>query len=180
MLSLGMVLLLLILMLIGMPIGFALIVVGSIGIYLTAGMVSFEGLLTTTAYRSVNNFTFTTIPLFILMANFVYASKIAEDLFNSMRKWIGHIPGGIAISTIFASAGFGALCGSSVAATSIMSKICIPEMMKAKYKDSFSSGLVCTTTGTLAVLIPPSIPLVLYAIQTENSIRKLLMDGILP
>lgn len=168
------------LLLIGMPIGFSLIVVGSIGIYSVGGMNAFEGLLSTTAFSSVNGFTLTTIPMFILMAYFISHSRIAEDLFDAVIKWIGHYPGGVGVSTIYASAGFGALSGSSVAATSIMSKICIPEMVKANYSDKFSAGMVATCTGTLAVLIPPSVPLILYGVQTENSIGQLLIAGILP
>ncbi|MBO1003247.1 TRAP transporter large permease [Pseudogracilibacillus auburnensis] len=176
----GCIALLLLLIFIGMPIGFTLIVVGSIGIFLVGGMTSLTGILSTTPYSSVNGFTLTTIPLFILMANFIAKSNIARDLYQSILKWIGHVPGGVGISTVFASAGFGALSGSSVAATAIMSKICIPELVRAKHKDTFAAGLVASSTGTLSVLIPPSIPLVLYGIQTENSIGKLLISGILP
>src|SRR5699024_167097 len=176
----GAILLLLFLLSLDMPIVFTLIVVGSLGIYTVGGIDAFSCILSTTAYRSVNSFTLTTIPLFILMAHFISKSNIARDLYSATLKWIGHIPGGVGISTVFASAGFGALSGSSVAATSIMSKICVPEMVKAKYKDTFSAGLVASTTGTLAVMIPPSIPLILYAIQTETSVGKLLIAGILP
>ncbi|MEH6945804.1 TRAP transporter large permease [Bacillus sp. JJ634] len=180
MLTLGIVLLLLLLLFIGMPIGFTLIVVGSLGIFLVSGFDTFTGILSSTAYRSVNSFTLTTIPLFILMANFISKSNIAKDLYDCILKWIGHVPGGVGVSTVFASAGFGTLSGSSIAATSIMSKICIPEMVRAKYKDTFAAGLVASSTGTLAVLIPPSVPLILYAVQTETSIGHLLMAGVLP
>lgn len=180
MLALGIVLLLLLLLFLGMPIGFTLIVVGSFGIYLVGGIDVFNGILSSTAYRSVNSFTLTTIPLFILMANFISKSNIAKDLYDCILKWIGHVPGGVGVSTVFASAGFGTLSGSSIAATSIMSKICVPEMVRARYKDSFAAGLVASSTGTLAVLIPPSVPLILYAVQTETSIGKLLIAGVLP
>ncbi|MDR7076133.1 tripartite ATP-independent transporter DctM subunit [Neobacillus niacini] len=180
MLTLGICILLLLLLFIGMPIGFTLIAVGSLGIFMVGGIDSFTGILSTTAYRSVNSFTLTTIPLFILMANFISKSNIAKDLYDSILKWIGHVPGGVGVSTVFASAGFGTLSGSSIAATSIMAKICVPEMIKARYKDSFAAGLVASSTGTLAVMIPPSVPLILYAIQTETSIGKLLMAGIIP
>lgn len=180
MLALGIVILLLALLFIGMPIGFTLIVVGSIGIYLVGGADTFTGILSSTAYRSVNSFTLTTIPLFILMANFISKSNIAKDLYDSVLKWIGHVPGGVGMSTVFASAGFGTLSGSSIAATSIMSKICVPEMVRAKYTDKFAAGLVASSTGTLAVMIPPSVPLILYAVQTETSIGKLLIAGLFP
>ena len=180
MLALGIIVLMLIMLFVGMPIGFTLIVTGSIGIFLVGGFDTFTGILSSTAYRGVNSFTLTTIPLFILMANFISKSDIAKDLYDCLLKWIGHVPGGVGVSTVFASAGFGTLSGSSIAATSIMSKICVPEMIKAKYKDTFASGLVASSTGTLAVMIPPSVPLILYAVQTETPIGPLLMAGIFP
>ncbi|MCM3567507.1 TRAP transporter large permease [Neobacillus mesonae] len=168
------------LILLGMPIGFVLLITGSIGLYLISGFDIVQSYLSTTAYRSVNNFTFSAVPLFILMAHFISKSRIADDLFDSILKWFGHFPGGAGISTIFGSAGFGALSGSSLAATSVMSQIAVPKMVQSRYSESFAAGLVATCTGTLAVMIPPSIPLVLYGIQTETSIGKLLMAGIIP
>ncbi len=169
-----------VLIFLSLPIGFVLLIIGVIGLWSTSGFDVMLGMLGTTAYRSVNSFSFTTIPLFILMANFIAKSRIAEELFDSLIKWIGHRPGGVGVTTVFSSAGFGALSGSSIAATSIMSKIAVPQMMRAKYSDSFSAGLVASTSGTLAALIPPSIPLIVYAIQTETSIGKLLISGVLP
>lgn len=174
------IVLLITLLMIGMPIGFVLIFVGATGILFHAGYDTLQGILSTTAYRSVNDFTFSAVPLFILMAHFISKSKVADDLFDSVLKWIGHIPGGAGIATVVGSAGFGALSGSSVAATSVMSEIAVPKMIKAKYSESFATGLVASSTGTLAVMIPPSIPLILYGIQTETSIGKLLIAGILP
>lgn len=172
--------LLIVLILVGMPIGFVLLITGSIGLFFTAGPDTLYGYLSTTAYRSVNSFTLSAVPLFILMAHFISKSKIADDLFDSILKWFGHFPGGTGITTVLGSAGFGTLSGSSLAATSVMSQIAVPKMIQSNYSPSFSSGLVATCTGTLAVMIPPSIPLVLYGIQTETSIGKLLIAGILP
>lgn len=174
------IILLFLLLFIGVPIGFVLLIVGSLGLWYLNGIDAVLSLLASTPYRSVNSFTYSAIPLFILMAHFISKSKIADDLFKSLRNWIGHYPGGIGVATVFSSAGFGTMTGSSYAATTIMSRICIPQLMKVKYSDSFSAGLVATTTGTLAVLIPPSIPLVIYGIQTDTSIGKLLIAGILP
>lgn len=180
MVALTAVIVLLVLLIIGMPIGFVLILVGSFGLLIENGFDSLMAVLTSIGFRSVNNFTFTTIPLFILMAHFLSKSGIADDLFGSMLKWIGHLPGGAGVATVFSSAGFGALSGSSIAATSTMSQIAIPQMVKARYTEQFSAGLIASCTGTLAVLIPPSIPLILYGIQTETSVGQLLMAGILP
>ncbi|MEV9640782.1 TRAP transporter large permease [Mammaliicoccus sciuri] len=180
MIALFAVILLLVFLAIGVPIGFVLILVGSLGLWIINGYDSLMAVLTSIGYRSVSNFTFTTIPLFILMAHFLSKSGIADNLFGSMLKWIGHLPGGAGVATVFSSAGFGALSGSSLAATSTMSQIAIPQMVKAKYSEQFSAGLIASCTGTLAVLIPPSIPLILYGIQTETSVGQLLMAGILP
>jgi C4-dicarboxylate transporter, DctM subunit len=172
--------LLIFLLLIGMPIGFVLIFVGSLGILYEVGFQSLQGILSTTAFSSVSSFTYSAIPLFILMALLISKSGIVDELFDAILKWIGHIPGGPAITTIFASAGFGTMSGSSVAATSVMAQVAVPQMIKAGYSKSLSTGLVASSTGTLAVMIPPSVPLILYAIQTENSVGKLLIAGILP
>lgn len=168
------------LFLIGMPIGFSMIFAGSIGIFIVADYNIMASVLSSSVYRSVNSFDFSSIPLFILMAHFISKSKIADELFDSIMKWVGHLPGGAAVTTVLASAGFGTLSGSSVAATSVMSNIAVPKMIEAKYTPRFSAGLVASSTGTLAVLIPPSIPLILYGVQTETSIGKLLMAGIIP
>lgn len=168
------------LLLIGMPIGFVLLAVGSLGILLIDGYGTLQNVFSTTVYRSVNNFSLSTIPLFIVMAHFISKSRIADDLFESLMKWIGHKPGGVGITAVFASAGLGTLTGSSVAANSVMSEIAVPRMIEMRYSKSFASGLIASSTGTLAALIPPSIPLILYGVQTENSIGKLLIAGILP
>lgn len=169
-----------VLLLLGMPIGFALLTIGSLGIVLIQDINTLQGILATTAYRSVNSFTFSAIPLFVLMAHFISKSRIADELFDSVIKWIGHLPGGTGVATVIASAGFGTLSGSSIAATGAMSQIAVPQMIKANYSDTFSTGLVATATGVLAAMIPPSIPLILYGIQTETSIGKLLMAGVIP
>ncbi|WP_249869683.1 TRAP transporter large permease [Oceanobacillus saliphilus] len=174
------IVLLLVLLFIGMPIGFVLLFVGSFGIFFSEGYNVLHGILATTAYRSVNNFTFSAIPLFIVMAHFISKSKVADDIFDSMLKWVGHTPGGAGVATVLASGGFGALTGTSIAATAVMSQIAVPKMIQARYPESIASGLVATSTGTLAALIPPSVPLILYGIQTENSIGQLLVAGILP
>lgn len=171
---------LIVLLFIGMPIGFALIFIGSLGIFLGEGYSTLQGVLATTAYRSVNSFTYTSIPLFIVMAHFISQSKIADDLFGAILKWVGHKPGGVGVATVAGTAGFGALTGTSIAAVSVMSQIAVPKMVQARYSASFSSGLVASITGPLACLIPPSIPLIVYGIQTENSIGRLLIAGVVP
>ena len=161
-----MILALIVLLLLGMPIAFVLLTIGSVGIVLIQGFDTLQGILSTTAYRSVNSFTFSAIPLFILMARFISKSKIADELFDSVIKWIGHVPGGAGVATVLASAGFGTLSGSSIAATAAMSQIAVPQMIKAKYWEAFSAGLVATATGVLAAMIPPKYPA--YSIRDSN------------
>lgn len=172
--------LLLVLLFIGMPVGFVLIIVGTLGLYFSVGVETMEGILKSVLYRSVGSFSFSAIPLFVLMAYFLSKSKIADDLFNCILRWIGHLPGGVGVATVFGSAGFGALSGSSIAATSVMSQIAVPHMIKSNYSPSFSSGLVASSTGTLAALIPPSIAFILYGLQTETSIGQLFIAGVVP
>lgn len=180
MLAASLMILLVILLLMGIPIGFVLLFVGSLGMVILQGFDTLTSYMQTAVYSSVNKFSLTTLPLFILMAHFVAQSRIANDLFNAIFKWVGHFPGGAGLASVFASAGLGTVSGSSIAANSVMSKIAIPEMVRGKYSESFAAGLISACTGTIAVLIPPSLILVVYAIQTENQIGKMLVAGILP
>ena len=162
------------------PIGVALIFTGTVGLTIIGSFEIAVGMLSSTAYRSVASSTYLAIPLFILMAALLAESNIARDLFHAIRVWVDRLPGGLGIATVTASAGFGALSGSSTAATSVMAKIAVPALVEAKYTARDSAGLVATATGTLAALIPPSIPLILYGIHTETSINDLFIAGIVP
>lgn len=171
--------LLIIMLLAGIPIGFCLAVSGSVGLTVVGGWDSLLGILGTAPYRSAASFLLMAIPMFILMAELASAGNIAKDMFDLANKWIGHIPGGVGIATVISSAGFGTVSGSSTAAAATMSRIAIPEMLKLGYRKDVASGCVAAA-GTLAIMIPPSIPLVLYGIITETSIGKLLIAGIVP
>jgi tripartite ATP-independent transporter DctM subunit len=164
---------------IGMPVAFAMGVAGTIGIFFMGGFDSLMGILGTSPYRTAASYTLTTVPLFILMAEFIVKSEIVHDIFEAGYKWLGHLPGGVAIATVMADAGFGAMCGSSTAAAAAMSSVAIPQMKRLKYKDSLSGGVVAIA-GTLAIMIPPSIVFIIYGSVTETSIGKLLIAGILP
>lgn len=172
-------LLLLLLLFIGLPVAFAMFVAGIIGITFVSDWSTVMGLMATSPYRSVAHYSLTTVPLFILMAEFITQSHIARELFNAIYRWMGHLPGGVAIAAVFTNAGFGAMCGSSTASAAAMSSIIIPEMQKLKYKDSLSGGVIAVS-GTLAMLIPPSVPMILYGTVTEQSVGKLLIAGLLP
>jgi len=167
------------LIVIGMPVAFAMGVAGAIGIFFMGGFDSLMGILGTSPYRTAASYTLTTVPLFILMAEFIVKSEIVHEIFEAGYKWLGHLPGGVAIATVMADAGFGAMCGSSTAAAAAMSSVAIPQMKRLKYKDSLSGGVVAIA-GTLAIMIPPSIVFIIYGSVTETSIGKLLIAGILP
>jgi len=171
--------LLIVLLAIGMPVAFAMGVSGSIGIYMMGGMDTLMGILGTSPYRSAASFLLTTLPLFIFMAEIISATNITRDLFKTAHRWIGHLPGGLGIATVMASALLGAMSGSSTASAAAMSSIAIPEMLKFNYKKPFAAGVVAIG-GTLAIMIPPSIPMIVYGITTETSIGKLLIAGVFP
>lgn len=167
------------LLLLGVPVGFALAISGSLGLFLHSGFGAMFGILQTTPYMSVASFILVAIPMFILMAEFAANSGITERTFRASHYWLGHMPGGLAIATVFASTGLAAISGSSTAATATMAKTAVGEMRKYKYKESFAVGVV-SLAGTLAVMIPPSIILIVYGILTEVPIGPLLIAGIIP
>ena len=171
--------LMLVLLMIGLPVAFSMGITGIIGIWMIGGLDSVLGILGTSPFRSAAHYTLTTVPLFILMAGFITNSNITRDVFQLAYKWFGHFPGGVAIATVFANAGFGAMCGSSTATAAAMSSVVVPEMQKLKYKDTIIAGSVAVA-GTLAVLIPPSVPMIIYGTATETSVGKLLIAGLIP
>jgi C4-dicarboxylate transporter, DctM subunit len=173
------VILLVALLALGMPVAFSLGISGLMGLYFVDGFDAAYSVLSTVPYRSAANYTLTTVPMFILMAHFVSASGIVGDVFTAAQRWLERLPGGLAIASVLASAGVGAMSGSSTASAATMSSIAVPEMRKRGYSAHVAAGVV-TVAGTLAIMIPPSIGLVLYGIITENSVGKLLIAGIIP
>jgi C4-dicarboxylate transporter, DctM subunit len=125
------------------------------------------------------NYNFSTLPLFILMGAFVHRAKLSDDLYEAANAWLSHWRGGLAMTTIAACAGFSAVSGSSLATAATMSKVAMPPMRKYKYHDSLATGSIAAG-GTLGILIPPSVPMVIYGILTNSDIGKLFMAGILP
>lgn len=163
----------------GMPVGFAMGFAGLLGLYCTVDtsvMITYLGSL---AYSEVASATLATVPLFILMGELVAAGGIATDLFTALQRLLGRLPGGVAITTIFTSAGFGAMSGSTTAAAGALSRITMPEFRRLGYDDSIGAGVVAVS-GTLAIMIPPSIPMIIYGVATQTSIGKLLLAGLLP
>ena len=161
------------------PLAFAMGLVGFAGIALTRG---FDPALASTAqvvYETGFAYTLSVIPLFILMGNFVARAGLAHELFQAAYAFIGHLRGGLAHATVAACAGFGAICGSSIATAATMSKVAYPSMRKLGYSASLSTG-VMAAGGTLGIMIPPSTIMVIYGIITETSIGKLFAAGVIP
>jgi len=125
------------------------------------------------------HYSLSVIPLFIIIGYLGYFSGLTKDIFHTARQWFGHLPGGMAIATTYGCAGFAACTGSRVASAAVMGKMAIPEMRKYGYDPGFAAGAVAAG-GTIATLIPPSVPLVIYGIITEQSVGFLLMAGLLP
>ena len=172
-------LVLLLLLCIRLPVGFAMALVGLSGfVYL----VSPEGGLTMAARASWDQFssyTFSVIPMFILMGQFAFASGISKRLYDSAHKWLGHMRGGLAMATVGACAGFAAVCGSSTATAATMSAVTLPEMRRYKYDLALATGTIAAG-GSMGILIPPSVILIVYGIMTEQSIGQLFAAGFIP
>jgi tripartite ATP-independent transporter DctM subunit len=171
--------LLVLLMLLRLPVAFAMALMGVVGFAYLATPGAALGLLGRVIFDEFHSYPLTVIPLFILMGSFAYASGISKRLYETTYAWIGHFRGGLTIATVFACAGFGAICGSSTATAATMGQIALPEMKKYKYDDTLATGTVAAA-GTLGVLIPPSTILIVYGYITEESIGKLFIAGVLP
>jgi tripartite ATP-independent transporter DctM subunit len=162
-----------------MPIAIALFAGGTIGFAMIAGVQPLLGLLNEAPYSRVATHSLTVIPLFILMGQFASQGGISQALYRSARAWVGHVRGGLAIATIGGCAAFGAICGSSVATGATMATIAMPEMRRYGYSGALATGSLAAG-GTLGILIPPSLILVIYAILTESSLAQLFVAAIIP
>jgi C4-dicarboxylate transporter DctM subunit len=170
---------LLLLVLVGLPVGFGMIVAGIVVFWAIGGWNPMLGVVGMVPFDKVTTYTFTCVPLFILMGNFAFRAGLAKDLYHSARLWTAKLPGGLAQATCLANAFFGALSGSTLAATATFSKLAVPEMAKLGYNRRLNVGCVAAA-GTFASVIPPSINVVLYGMITEQSIGKMLIAGIIP
>lgn len=164
---------------IGMPVAFTLAATGSLGLFLLGGFDTLAGVVSTAPLSTAGTYELISVPMFILMAEFVIVSGVADDLFKAAAAWVGRVPGGLAMATAIAGAGFGAISGSSTAAAATLSSTTIPAMLKQGYEGKLAGGVVAIS-GTLAMLIPPSIALVLYGIIADVSIGQLLVGGVIP
>jgi tripartite ATP-independent transporter DctM subunit len=162
-----------------MWLGFAMAFVGFIGLVIVMGFDGAVTVMATIPYTRSAFYSISALPLFTFMGVVVGASGIGNDLYDTAYKWFGRLPGGLAISTIFASGGFAAITGSSSASIVTLGSVAIPEMKKFNYNDKLAAGAVAAG-GTIGILIPPSLGFILYAILTEESIGQLFMAGMIP
>ena len=162
-----------------MPLAFSMGIVGIVGIGLTRGWMPALASTAQVVQETGFAYTLSVIPLFILMGNFVARAGLAHELFHAAYTFIGHRRGGLAHATIAACAGFGAICGSSIATAATMSKVAYPSMKKLGYSDALSTGVIAAG-GTLGIMIPPSTIMVIYGIVTETHIGKLFAAGVIP
>jgi tripartite ATP-independent transporter DctM subunit len=164
---------------IGVPVGFAMAVSGAIGLVTGFGANVLMGVLETAPISAIGSYELITIPMFLLMAEMVLLSGIADDLFKTAAAWFGRIPGGLGIATTLAGAGFGAICGTSTASAATLSATSLPSMIKQGYEPRMAAGIVAIS-GTLAMLLPTSVALVIFALLAEVNVAKLLISGIIP
>lgn len=172
-------LLLFVLFILGLEIGFAMALAGFIGFAAIVNVDAALNLVAKDIYSVLSSYGFTVIPMFVLMGQVGASGGVARSLYDSGYKFLGHIPGGLAIGTVAAATAFKAICGSSPATAATFASIAVPEMDRYGYDKRLSCGTVATV-GTLGILIPPSVVLIIYGILTETSIGKLFLAGIIP
>jgi tripartite ATP-independent transporter DctM subunit len=163
------------------PIAFAMAIVGVVGYAYMRDWnftVAFA-VVQTNVYETGRNYTLSVVPLFILMGTFVARAGIAQELFRAAYTFIGHLRGGLAMATVIACAGFGSICGSSIATAATMAKVAYPSMKRFHYSDRLAAGAIAAG-GTLGIMIPPSTLMVIYGVFTETNIGKMFAAGILP
>lgn len=163
----------------GVPLGFALAGVGFVGVIAMGGWSAAMGMFTTAPFSIVSGYSYITVPLFILMGILAFHSGVVSDAFSAAYKWLGRAPGGLAIGTVGACTAFAACTGLSAMSVSLMTVTCLPEMEKRGYSQALATGTIASGT-TLGILIPPSIPLIMFGILSGASIGSLFIAGIVP
>ncbi len=174
---LGIVILLLMLFFLGMPVGFAMGLVGFAGFCYVISFKAGLNMVASVLWDTFSKYGLTVIPLFIFMGQVAFYSGVNEKLYNAAYKWIGHIRGGVAMATVMACAAFAAICGSNAATAATMTTVALPQMNKFKYNPKLSTGAIACGS-TLGVVIPPSVVLIIIGLSTEQSIAKLFYGGI--
>src|SRR4030067_149582 len=163
----------------GIELGYAMAIMGFIGYGYLVAFSTASNLMVKDLFDTFTAYGFTVIPLFVLIGQVASHSGIAKKLYNAAEKFVGHIPGGLAMTTVVGATLFKAMCGSTLATCATFAGIAIPEMTRLGYSKKLSTGVVASV-GTLGMLIPPSIPLMIFGIVTEQSIGKVFLAGIIP
>jgi C4-dicarboxylate transporter DctM subunit len=175
----GIIILLVVMIVLQMPVGFAMAMVGFCGLWYVTGLDSALSMIGTDTWANFSSYGLTVIPLFILMGTVCFHSGVNKNLYDTAYKWFGRTQGGIAMATVMACAGFAAICGSNNATAATMTTVALPEMKKYNYNRALSVGSIACGS-TLGVVIPPSVVLIVYGIQTGQSIGKLFWGSTLP
>jgi C4-dicarboxylate transporter DctM subunit len=163
----------------GIELGFAMAIIGFVGFSIIVSTKAALNLLAKDIFDVFASYGFTVIPLFVLMGQVAFNAGIAKRLYSSAYRFIGHIPGGLAMATVVGATAFKAICGSSPATAATFASVAVPEMDRYNYAKKLSTGIVATV-GTLGILIPPSVTLIVFGIITEQSIGKLFLAGLIP
>ena len=167
------------LIVLGLPIAFSMMIVGFLGLTYIIGLDPALSMVGQVFFDNGMSYSLSILPLFLLMGNFVVKAGLADELYYASNAWLRHKRGGLAMATVIACGGFSSVCGSSLATAATMAKIALPSMKKYGYSDSLSAGVIAAG-GTLGILIPPSMILVIYGIITSQDIGKLFLAGIIP
>jgi len=162
----------------GIPVALSLILTAFIGISLTVGVDPAVRIIATVPYDFASSWTMSSIPMFLLMGYIAYYCRLTDGVFNVAKLFFARVPGGLAISGVFACTGFATVCGSSLATSAAMTKIAVPEMIKAGYKPSFSCGTIAAS-GTIGALIPPSIIMILFGVLSNVSVPQVFAGGLI-
>jgi C4-dicarboxylate transporter, DctM subunit len=162
-----------------MPVGLSMFFFGAIGYVMLVGWHPLINTLNNSTYSRFSSYTLSVVPLFLLMGQFATKAGLNRALFRAASAWFGHMRGGLAIASVGGCAMFGAICGSSLATAATMSQVALPEMRRYGYSDALSTGTLAAG-GTLGILIPPSVILVIYAVYTEQSIGHLFLAALIP
>ena len=173
------IIVLLVLFLTGLEMAYCMVLVGFVGFTFLMNFTAASNLVVKDFFDTFTTYSYTVIPLFIVMGEFAQHSNIAKRLYNGAHKWIGHIPGGLAMTTVVGATAFKAMCGSTLATVGTFSGLAIPEMDRYGYKKELSTGTVASVS-TIGMILPPSTVLIIYGLEVEQSIGRLFLAGIIP
>ena len=173
------IIILLVLFLTGLEMAYCMILVGFVGFTFLMSFSAASNLVVKDFFDTFTTYSYTVIPLFIVMGEFAQNSNIAKRLYNGAHKWIGHIPGGLAMTTVVGATAFKAMCGSTLATVGTFSGLALPEMDRYGYKKELSAGTVASVS-TIGMILPPSTVLIIYGLEVEQSIGRLFLAGIIP